>query len=98
MGVTNLQGQCLKQHLDCKPIHITNYNSQLTRNKMEARVMKLIVSKKKKLEEFETMMLNKDCNAILQRTMTPKLNVPRCFIIPSSIGSSFSTKALCNGR
>lgn len=59
-----------------------------------AMFMKQILSKKKKLEEPQTIVLNEECNAALQIKPLSKLKDLWRFIIPRSIGSSFSSKAL----
>lgn len=61
-----------------------------------ARFMKQILSNEKKPKEFEIVALNEECGAILQRKLPSKLKDLERFIIPSSIGSNFSCKALCD--
>lgn len=61
-----------------------------------ARFMKLILSKKKRLEEFEMIALNEEYSAVLQRRLSSKLMDSGRFIILCSIGSSFSCKAFCD--
>ena len=61
-----------------------------------AKFMKQILSKKRRLEEFETVALNEKCSAILQKKLPTKLKDPGRFIIPCAIGSSFSCNALCD--
>ena len=41
-----------------------------------AKFMKQVLSKKKRLEEFETVALNEECSAVLQRKVPPKLKDP----------------------
>ncbi|XP_062106195.1 uncharacterized protein LOC133817634 [Humulus lupulus] len=60
------------------------------------KFMKEILSKKKKLEDYETMVLTEECNAILHKKLPPKLKDPGSFAIPCSIGDSVMTKALCD--
>ena len=59
-------------------------------------VMKDILSKKRKLRDYETVALSKECNAILQKKLPPKLKDPGSFIIPCAIGNSVFEKALCD--
>ncbi|XP_030502340.2 uncharacterized protein LOC115717494 [Cannabis sativa] len=60
------------------------------------KFMKDILSKKRKLEEFEMMTLTQECSAVLQKKLPPKLKDPGSFNIPCSIGGSIQTKALCD--
>ena len=47
-----------------------------------------ILSNKKKLEEYEFVALTKECSAILQKKLLPKLKDLGSFTIPCSIGNS----------
>lgn len=58
-----------------------------------AKFMKRILQNKKRLEEFETMTMNEECSAVMQRKLPPKLKDSGRFIIPYSIGESFHAKA-----
>ncbi|XP_060967869.1 uncharacterized protein LOC133035734 [Cannabis sativa] len=60
------------------------------------KFMKDILSKKRKLEEFEMVALTDECSAVLQKKLPPKLKDPGSFNIPCSIGGSIQTKALCD--
>ena len=57
---------------------------------------KKILASKKKLEEYGTITLTEECNAILQKKLPPKLQDPGNFPIPFSIGNRVSGKALCD--
>ncbi|XP_075499194.1 uncharacterized protein LOC142537573 [Primulina tabacum] len=46
------------------------------------------MSKKRKLQKFETVKLTEECSAILQRKLPQKLKDPRSFTIPCVIGGS----------
>ena len=59
------------------------------------KFMKEVMSKKRKLEEYETMKLTKECSAILQRNLPQKVKDPRSFTIPHTIGNLNFEKALC---
>ncbi|XP_073122386.1 uncharacterized protein [Henckelia pumila] len=61
-----------------------------------AKFLKEILSNKRKLVEFETIKLSKECYAILQNKLPPKLKDPGSFSIPCTIGNSFFSKALCD--
>ena len=61
-----------------------------------AKFLKDIVSKRKRLGEFETVAATEGCMAMLQNRMPPKLKDPGCFIIPCAIGNNYEGKALCD--
>ena len=61
-----------------------------------AKFLKDILSKKKKLNEFETVALSEECSALVTKTIPPKLKDPGCFTIPCSIGGKKIGKALCD--
>ncbi|KAL2513313.1 Aspartic peptidase domain containing protein [Abeliophyllum distichum] len=61
-----------------------------------AKFIKDILSNKRKLEEHEIVMLTKECSAILQNKLPPRLKDPGSFNIPCTIGSLFFDKALCD--
>lgn len=60
------------------------------------KFMKEILLNKRKLGEYETMMLTEECTAILQNKLPPKLKDPGSFTIPCTIGNSYFKKALCD--
>ena len=61
-----------------------------------AKFLKDIISKKRKLEEHETIMLTEESSAILQKKLPPKLTDPGSFTIPCTIGKSYFDRALCD--
>ncbi|XP_065616476.1 uncharacterized protein LOC111986064 [Quercus suber] len=61
-----------------------------------AKFLKDIISKKRKLEEHETVMLTEESSAILQKKLPPKLKDPGSFTIPCTIGKSYFDRALCD--
>nr|XP_023916883.1 uncharacterized protein LOC112028427 [Quercus suber] len=61
-----------------------------------AKFLKDIISKKRKLEKHETVMLTKESSAILQKKLPPKLKDPRSFTIPCTVGKSYFDRALCD--
>ncbi|XP_073051355.1 uncharacterized protein [Primulina eburnea] len=61
-----------------------------------AKFIKDVMSKKRKLQEFETVKLTEECSAILQRKLPQKLKDPRSFTIPCVIGDSRVNRALCD--
>ncbi|XP_024023165.1 uncharacterized protein LOC112092118 [Morus notabilis] len=60
------------------------------------KFMKEILSKKRRLGEFETVALTKECGLISQSTLPPKLKDPGSFTIPCSIGNTYFDKTLCD--
>ena len=54
------------------------------------------MAKKRKLEDYETVKLMEECNAILQRKLSQKVKDPSSFMIPCTIGDSTFDKALCD--
>ncbi|XP_024981726.1 uncharacterized protein LOC112518308 [Cynara cardunculus var. scolymus] len=61
-----------------------------------AKFLKDILSKKKKLTEYETVAFTEGCNALLTNKIPPKLKDPRSFNIPCSISGKEIGKALCD--
>ncbi|XP_062113967.1 uncharacterized protein LOC133824975 [Humulus lupulus] len=60
------------------------------------KFMKEILSKKRKLEDYEMVALTEEYNAILQKKLPPKLKNPGSFTIHCTIGSAVFEKALCD--
>jgi hypothetical protein len=58
--------------------------------------MKDILSRKRRLEEFETVALTEECSAVLQQKLPPKLKDPGSFTIPCTIGKLSFDKCLCD--
>ncbi|XP_058006634.1 uncharacterized protein LOC131182029 [Hevea brasiliensis] len=58
------------------------------------KFLKEILSKKKRLEDYETIALTEECGTILQNKLLPKLKDPRSFSIPCLIGNMNIDKAL----
>ncbi|XP_057994983.1 uncharacterized protein LOC110660141 [Hevea brasiliensis] len=61
-----------------------------------AKFLKDILSKKRKLEDYETVALIEECSTILQNKLPPKLKDPESFSIPCLIGNMNIDKALCD--
>ncbi|XP_052291700.1 uncharacterized protein LOC127900585 [Citrus sinensis] len=55
-----------------------------------------ILTKKRRLGEFETVALTQECSRMLQSKIPQKMKDPGSFTIPCSIGTKYSGKALCN--
>ena len=60
------------------------------------KFMKDVLSKKRKLGDYETVALLEECSAILQKKLPPKLKDPVSFTIPCAIGSAIFERALCD--
>ena len=60
------------------------------------KFMKDILSRKRRLSDFETVNLTEECSAILQRKFPHKLKDPSNFTIPCKIGTSIFERALCD--
>ena len=60
------------------------------------KFMKEILSKKRRLSDFETVSLIEECSAILQRKLPQKPKDPGGFTILCTIGNSIFGKALCD--
>ncbi|XP_062075617.1 uncharacterized protein LOC133779706 [Humulus lupulus] len=54
------------------------------------------MSKKRRLEDFETVKLTEECSAIQQKKLPQKVKDPGSFTIPCTIGGSSFDKALCD--
>ena len=60
------------------------------------KFMKDILSRKRRLLDFETVNLIEECSAILKRKLPHKLNDLGSFTIPCKIGNSIFERALCD--
>ncbi|KAL5564686.1 hypothetical protein UlMin_027850 [Ulmus minor] len=60
------------------------------------KFMKDILTKKRQFGEFEMVALTRECSAVLQNKLPPKLKDPGSFTIPCSIGDRYFGKALCD--
>ena len=58
------------------------------------KFMKDILSRKRRLSEFETVNLTEECSAILERKLPHKLKDPGSFTIPCKTGNSIFKRAL----
>jgi len=61
-----------------------------------AKILKEILSNKRKLTEFETITLSEKYSAIVLKKLPLKLKDPGSFTIPCTIGDSHFEKALCD--
>ncbi|XP_057990583.1 uncharacterized protein LOC131172964 [Hevea brasiliensis] len=60
------------------------------------KFLKEILSKKRRLEDYEIVALTKEYRTILQNKLPLKLKDPRSFFIPCLIGNMNINKALCD--
>ena len=61
-----------------------------------AKILKENLGNKRKLEDYETVKLNKECFAIILNKLPLKLKDPRRFTIPCTIGNCHFDKVLCD--
>ncbi|XP_061363441.1 uncharacterized protein LOC133307041 [Gastrolobium bilobum] len=61
-----------------------------------AKFMKDLLSRKRKLQECETVTLTEECSAIIQKKLPPKLKDPGRFSIPCNIGNMEVKNILCD--
>ncbi|XP_057997167.1 uncharacterized protein LOC131176072 [Hevea brasiliensis] len=61
-----------------------------------AKFLKEILSKKRKLEDYETFALTEECSAILQNKLLLKLKDPGSFSIPCCIGNMNIDETFCD--
>ncbi|XP_076945863.1 uncharacterized protein LOC143617091 [Bidens hawaiensis] len=61
-----------------------------------AKLLKEVLSNKKKLEELSCVTLNEECSAVLQNKLPKKMTNPSNFIIPCLIGSLSVSNALAD--
>ncbi|XP_062100160.1 uncharacterized protein LOC133806040 [Humulus lupulus] len=60
------------------------------------KFMKDVLTRKRRLGEFEIVALTKECSAFLQDKFPPKLKDPRSFTISCTIGNTYCGMALCD--
>ena len=63
-----------------------------------AKFMKELLTHKRNWKEQETVMLTKECSAIIQHTLPEKMPDPGSFVIPCTIGDVTIQRALCDLR
>ena len=60
------------------------------------KFIKEVMSKKRRLEEYEIVKLIGECSTILQKKLSQKLKDPKSFTIPCMIGQSNFDRSLCD--
>jgi len=61
-----------------------------------ANFLKDVLSHKRKIEDNETIPLTRECSAIIQKKLPPKLKNPGSFSIPCVIGKETIDKVMCD--
>ncbi|XP_012075889.1 uncharacterized protein LOC105637098 [Jatropha curcas] len=61
-----------------------------------AKFSKEILTKKRKFEAYEIVTLTKDCSALIQNKLPPKLKDLGSFFIPCEVGAMKINKVLCD--
>jgi len=74
------------------------FTEVLTQMPTYAKFLKEILSKKRKIEECETVNLMEECSAIIQNRLPPMFKDPGSFSIPCVIRSEIVKKAMCDLR
>ena len=97
MKKNNLDKQFTKFMEVFKKLHINiPFADALEQMPSYVKFMKDILSKKRRLSDFETVNLNEECSAILQRKLPQKLKDLGSFTIPCTVGNSIFERALCD--
>ncbi|XP_070041191.1 uncharacterized protein [Nicotiana tomentosiformis] len=80
-----------------KQVHVNlPFTKVLSQMPTYAKIMKEILTKKRKIEETSVVKLTEHCSAILQNKLPQKCGDPGSFIIPSSLGTINFDKSLCD--
>ncbi|XP_030478313.1 uncharacterized protein LOC115695387 [Cannabis sativa] len=80
-----------------KKLHINiPFAEALEQMSSYVKFLKKILSKKRKMEEFETVALTEECSEILQKKLPSKLKDHGSFTIPCTIGTIEKIHALCD--
>ena len=80
-----------------KKLHINiPFSDALEQMPSYVKFMKDILSKKRRLSDFETVNFTEECSAILQRKLPQKIKDLGSFTIPCTIENSIFERALCD--
>ncbi|XP_057986668.1 uncharacterized protein LOC131171216 [Hevea brasiliensis] len=93
LSMINSQFDQLTKRLDRMQANVIRMKA-LSQMPSYVKFLKEILSKKKRLEDYETITLIEECSAILQNKLPPKLEDPGSFSIPCLIGNMNIDKAL----
>ncbi|XP_050918452.1 uncharacterized protein LOC127135866 [Lathyrus oleraceus] len=92
---SKIEGQFKKFMELLKHIHIiVPFMEAITQIPSYAKLLKEILSNKRKLDNNSTVGLTEECSAIIQNNMPPKLKDPWSFSIPCVISKYVINKAL----
>ena len=72
------------------------FSEALSQMPSYAKFLKEILSNKRKIEDNETIALTRECSAIIQNKLPPKLKDPGSFSIPCVIGNETIERAMCD--
>jgi len=72
------------------------FTNALSQMPLYAKNLNDILSKKRKIEDNETITLIRKCSAVIQKKLPPKLKDPGSFSIPCVIGKETIEKAMCD--
>ncbi|XP_016206391.1 uncharacterized protein LOC107646743 [Arachis ipaensis] len=61
-----------------------------------AKFLNDLINKKRSWHEKETILLTEECRALIQKGLPPKLEDPRSFFLPCTIGRLSINKAMCD--
>jgi len=79
-----------------KKLHVNvPFLDALSRMPLYAKFLKEILSKKRKIDEHETVALGKECSVVVLKQLPVKLKDPGSFSIPCIIGNVSIDRALC---
>ncbi|XP_063941166.1 uncharacterized protein LOC135149396 [Daucus carota subsp. sativus] len=80
-----------------RQLHINiPFADALAQMPLYAKFFKEMLSRKRKLEDVETITLNAECSAVIQKSIPQKLKDPGSFSLPCTIGKMENIKALCD--
>jgi len=62
------------------------FTEDLSQMPLYAKILKDVLSKKRKIEDNETIAPTRECSSVIQNKLRPKLKDPGSFSIPCVIG------------
>ena len=93
----NLDKQFLRFLDVFKKLHINiPFMEALEQMPTYVKFLKDVISRKRRLDNYETVALTEEASALLQKKLPPKLKDPGSFSIPCTIGTSLCERALCD--
>ena len=80
-----------------KQLHVNvPFLDALSQMPLYAKFLKEIFSKKRKIDEYETVALGEECSVVVVNQLPAKLKDPDSFSIPCTIGNVSIDRALCD--